>query len=478
MKRIAALFLSSALAAHSAQKPNIVFINADDLGWSDAGFMGSGYYETPHLDRLAATGMRFTQAYAAAANCAPSRASVYSGQVTSRHGILTVGDSARGNAAHRRLIPAPNRTILDPAIPTFPKLLKQAGYQTIHVGKWHMGKNPAEHGFDTNIGGYDCGHPKHGYFSPYRIPGFEDGPEGEYLTERLADDTVKTLKALDTTRPFLLSMQFYSPHTPIQAEQEKVARFKEKPSTPFHSDPVYAAMISHIDDAVGKVLATLGELDLLENTIIVFTSDNGGIHDISRQDPLRGEKGSYYEGGIRVPLVIRWPGKTKPATAAATPVTGLDFFPSFLEIAGIAIPDGHPADGESLVPLITGTGSLSANRELAWHFPIYLQAYGRGNATTRDPLFRTRPGSVIRIGPWKLHEFFEDGGLELYNLESDPGERRDVAALFPEVTSELHEKLRAWRKRTGAHMPPGPNPQFDAAAEAKAIRGHIQKPGP
>lgn len=459
---------------NEATPPNILFINADDLGWTDVGFMGSGFYETPHLDRLAASGLVFSDAYAAAANCAPSRASVYSGQTTSRHGVLTVGDPARGNAAHRRLIPAPNQVFLDPAIPTFPKLLQQAGYRTIHVGKWHIGEDPTMAGFDVNIGGSKAGHPRHGYFSPYRFQGFEDGPDGEYLTERLAEDTVKVIESLDPKRPFLLSIQFYSPHTPIQAKAEKVAHFEAKQPTPLHSDPDYAGMISHLDDAVGKILVALGSRGLLENTLIIFTSDNGGIYEISDQSPLRGEKGSYYEGGIRVPLVIRWPGKTDPGTHSTIPVTGLDFFPTFLEIAGVAIPDGHVTDGNSLVPMLTGGDALPADRELAWHFPIYLQAYGMGNAHTRDLLFRTRPGSIIRVGPWKLHEYFEDGGLELYHLARDPGERRDVAALFPEETQRLHAKLRAWRERVVAPMPGGPNPAFDAEAELKAIREKIR----
>lgn len=466
------LSLFQANASETAS-PNILFINADDLGWGDLGFMGSGYYETPHLDRFAASGIVFTHAYAAAANCAPSRASVYSGQTTSRHGVLTVGDPARGRAEHRRLTPPANKQDLDPAIPTFPKLMQQAGYQTIHVGKWHIGEDPTQAGFDLNIGGAKWGHPVNGYFSPYRIPGFEDGSEGEYLTKRLARDTVNAINDLDTGRPFLISMQFYSPHTPIQAKAEKIAHFEAKRPTPFHSNPVYAAMISHLDDAVGEILAALEARKLLQNTIVIFTSDNGGIHQISDQSPLRGEKGSYYEGGIRVPLAIRWPGKTVPGARSDIPVTGLDFFPTFLELAGITPPEGHETDGDSLVPMLTGGPSLPKDRELFWHFPAYLQAYGRGNATTRDTLFRTRPCGVVRVGAWKLHEYFEDGGLELYHLTSDPGERRNVASRFPEKTQQLHETLRTWRTRIAAPMPEGPNPAFDAKAEAAAIRAKI-----
>ncbi|MFU8894464.1 MAG: sulfatase [Luteolibacter sp.] len=461
-------FLGAAVTG--AARPNLVFLNADDLGWSDLGFMGSGYYETPHLDRLAAQGVVFTNAYAPAANCAPSRASVYTGQVTQRHGVLTVGDSARGNVRHRRLIPAPNRETLDAALTVFPELLQEAGYRTIHIGKWHVSEEPAKHGFDENIGGGKWGHPVHGYFSPYRIPGFEDGPDGEYLTERLAREACDVIRTHDASRPFFLSLQFYSPHTPIQARDEKIKHFKNKPATPHHSNPVYAAMISHLDDAVGEILAALEARGFLENTLVIFTSDNGGLHDLSKQVPLRGEKGAYYEGGIRVPLVIRWDGKTKPGVRHGIPVTGLDFFPTLLEAAGVAVPDGHALDGDSLIPMLTGSDTLPADRELVWHFPVYLQAYGHGNDTTRDRLFRTRPGSVIRVGEWKLHEYFEDGGLELYHLVNDPSERADVAAKHPEIARELLEKLQARRERTGAPMPLGPNPRFDAESESEAIR--------
>lgn len=469
------LLTISGITFADTKRPNILFLNADDLGWTDAGFMGSAFYETPHLDRIAASGMVFDHAYASAANCAPSRASMYTGQAMPRHGVFTVGDPARGKATHRRLIPAPNEKYLDPSIATFPKLLQQAGYRTIHVGKWHVGEDPKQAGFDVNIGGSKWGHPIHGYFSPYRMPGFEDGPEGEYLTERLANDTVKEIQSLDALQPFLISFQFYTPHTPIQATAGKIAHFAAKSPSPTHSHATYAAMISHLDDAVGKLLDALEERGLLDNTMVVFTSDNGGIHNFSSQVPLRGEKGSYYEGGIRVPLVIHWPGHIAPGTRSSIPVTNLDFFPTFLEIAGVPLPEGHPLDGDTLVPLLKGTGTLAANRELVWHFPIYLQDYpGDSDSGQRDLLFRTRPGSIIRVGAWKLHEYFEDGGLELYHLNADPGERRNLAELRPEKTDELHQRLKNWRERLNAPIPTEPNPQYDANDEAKALRAWLR----
>lgn len=468
------LILLLSVASLPAGRPNVLLFNADDLGWTDAGFMGSAYYETPHLDALAASGMVFNQAYASAANCAPSRASMYSGQSTPRHGVFTVGDPERGPAAHRRLIPTANEVFLDPSLPTFPKLMQKADYQTVHVGKWHVGEDPTKAGFDVNIGGCAWGRPVHGYFSPYKIPGFEDGPEGEYLTERLARDAVEQIHALDASRPFLISYQFYSPHTPIQARAGKVAEFEGKSTSPTHSHASYAAMIAHIDDAVGRLLSALEARGMLENTVIVFSSDNGALHHFSPQAPLRGEKGSYYEGGIRVPLVVSWPGRIEPGSRSHVPVTNLDFFPSFLEIAGIPRPEGHAVDGDSLLPLLTGDGPLPSDRELVWHFPIYLQQYkGPHDSGTRDYLFRTRPGSVIRIGPWKLHEYFEDGGLELYHLGADPGERRNLVELYPGKLAELFHRLTQWRERLNAPVPTKPNPRYDPEVEIHARRAWL-----
>lgn len=470
----ALFFILLPLAGLQAERPNILFLNADDLGWTDAGFMGSAYYKTPNLDALAASGMVFTQAYASAANCAPSRASMYSGQATPRHKVFTVGSSERGKPAHRKLVPTPNTIYLDPGVPTFPKLLQEAGYQTIHVGKWHVGEDPTTAGFDINIGGYKWGHPIHGYFSPYKIPGYEDGPAGEYLTERLARDTVAQIHRLDSTKPFFISYQFYSPHTPIQAKADKVAAFESQTNSSTHAHATYAAMIAHLDDAVRDLLMALKERDMLKNTVVLFTSDNGALHNFSSQAPLRGEKGTYYEGGIRVPLVVSWPGRIQPSSQSKTPVTNLDFFPTFLELAALSAPKDHNIDGHSLLPLLTQKDTLPGNRELVWHFPIYLQQYkGPTDPGSRDYLFRTRPGSVIRVGPWKLHEYFEDGALELYHLDADPGERRNLASLHPEKASELRRRLQDWRQRLNAPVPTEQNPRYDPEAEKQALRAWL-----
>lgn len=451
--------------ARRYQKPNILYINIDDLGWRDVGFMGSDFYETPNLDRLADQGMVFTNAYAPASNCAPSRACCMSGQYTPRHGVFTVGNSERGNARTRKLIPTPNRIDLPDEQITIAEALKAAGYRTIHLGKWHLGDDPCTQGFDINIGGSHAGAP-HSYFSPYRNANLPDGPAGEHLPERLTDEAIRFLEER-SDRPFFMSFAMYSVHTPLQAPKETIARYKAKPASPGQSNATYAAMIEHMDTSVGRLLAKLDELGLAENTLVLFTSDNGGVAKISSQAPLRAGKGAYYEGGIREPMILRWPGITQSGSICEVPVHGVDFFPTFLDAAGVTVPQGKLLDGVSFLPLLTGRGTF-AERALFWHFPIYLQNYGR-NEGNRDPLFRTRPGSAVRLGQWKLHEYFEDGGLELYNLETDLGETTNLAAGHPEKVKQLHDLLKQWRKKTNAPVPTQPNPKYDAAFEKKQI---------
>lgn len=463
--------LSASNQAESSAPTNIVYLNADDLGWADLGVMGSAYYETPNLDRLARQGMLFTDAYAAAANCAPSRAVVYTGQYTPRHGVHTVGDPARGDVRFRRLIPAESIQHIREDNTTFVSLLKDRGYATWHIGKWHVSENPLKHGFDVNIGGSGQGNPgSQGYLSPYNsIHNLPDGPDGEQLTFRLTNEAIRLLRNHDTEQPFFLSMQYYVPHLPLQALPEVVAKYEEKAPNAAHSNPIYAAMIDHLDVNVGRLMDALEEIGVAENTLVLFTSDNGGIHGVSRQWPLRGEKGSYYEGGIRVPLIVRWPGRVRPGSRSTTPVSGVDFFPTFLEVAGVDLPEDKLLDGLSFVSRLKEDGDLP-ERALFWHFPSYLQAYWNGNVETRDPLFRTRPGSVVRMGKWKLHEYFEDGGVELYDLEKDIGERVNLVNLLPKKAAQMHTILKDWREKSGAPVPSEPNPNFDAEAEAEAIR--------
>lgn len=445
-------------------KPNVVFILVDDLGWKDVGFMGSGYYETPNIDKLAGQGVVFTHAYAAAANCAPSRACLMSGMNTPRHGIYTVSPSDRGNDKTRKLIPTPNTEDLRDDIVTMAEMFKKAGYTTGTFGKWHLGEDPLMQGFDVNVGGSRRGNPgKDGYFAPYNLDHIEQGPKGEYLTERLTNEAIKFMNN-NKDVPFFLYLPYYTVHTPLQGKEELIEKYKNKKGDAGQSNPVYAAMIEAMDQNLGKLLSELETLGLAENTILVFTSDNGGIRSISHQDPLRAGKGSYYEGGIRVPLVIKWPEVIKKARVDETPVTNLDFYPTFLEITG-AVKTGQLIDGASLLTLLKG-GKMT-DRPLFWHFPIYLEAYKPLDDESRDPLFRTRPGTAMRLGKWKLHEYFEDDDFELYDLENDPGEKNNLADSLPEKAGELRQMMIEWRQQIAAPVPTEPNPQYNSITEKK-----------
>lgn len=437
-------------------RPNIVLIVADDLGWKDVGFMCSTFYETPHLDRLAAGGMKFTSAYAAAANCAPSRACLLSGQYSPRHGIYTVANADRGDAKTRRLIPVKNNEVLPDRVYTLAEALRDAGYQTASIGKWHLGESPLSQGFAYNVAGDERGLNKH--FSPYGIPSLPDGPPGEYLTDRLTTEAIRFIERA-TDQPFFLYLPFYAVHTPLQAPEALVNKYQNKAKAAGQQDATYAAMLESLDSNVGRILQKLDAMNLTENTIVIFTSDNGGIRSISRQDPLRAGKGSYYEGGVRVPLVVRWPGVVAAGTTSPTPVINLDFFPTFLDLLKLPQPR-QPLDGISILPLLKG--KTVPERPFYWHFPIYLEAYNPQQDDGRDPLFRTRPGSTIRLGDWKLHEYFEDKGLELYNLKTDLGEQHNVASDHPAVVKKLHALLQNWRAKNNAFVPTEPNPAYVA----------------
>lgn len=455
---ISCLFQSTVSEAKDKQerKPNVIYINADDLGWADPAYQGSTFYKTPNIDRLASQGIIFTNAYAPAANCAPSRACCMTGMYTPRHGIYTVNGSDRGKAKDRKLIPTRNKTILDDKHVTIAEVLKDSGYVTCHIGKWHLGDDPRTQGFDFNIAGCHWGSPSGGgYHSPYKYPNCEQEQKGEYLTDRLGSEAVKFIEK-NKNKPFFLHFATYTVHTPIQGKPELTAKYKKEAPSKAHQNPEYAAMIHSLDENVGKIMAKLDELDLAKNTLVLFTSDNGGVWKISKQWPLRAGKGSYYEGGIREPMVMRWPEKIKPGSKCHVPISGIDYFPTIIEATGARKPEGKILDGVSLMPLITQTGPIK-ERPLFWHFPIYLQG---GNPETRDLKFRTRPGSVVRCGDWKLHEYFEGGELELYNLKHDIGEKNNLANTNPDKTKELHDLLKAWRKETGAPVPSEINPEY------------------
>ncbi|PCH71359.1 MAG: aryl-sulfate sulfohydrolase [Bacteroidales bacterium] len=453
------------------EKPNFLFILIDDLGWKDLGCMGSKYYETPNIDKLATEGVSFTNAYAPAANCAPSRACILSGQNTPRHGIYTVGSSERGDSRSRKLIPVENKTTLTDANLTFAEVLKGEGYRTGSIGKWHVGNDPRTQGFDVNIAGSHAGHPK-SYFSPYKNKNLIDGPEGEYLTDRLTCEAIQFLKE-SKDQPFCLYLPYFTVHTPIQGKKELIEKYKAKGGEKGQNNAAYAAMVESVDQNIGKLMQSLDDLGLAENTMLVFFSDNGGIAKISSQRPLRAGKGSYYEGGIREPMIIRWPKKIKGEQECDVPVSGLDFYPTFLEAAGVSLPKGKILDGESLIPMLTEGKSLQ-REALYWHFPIYLQAIHPILDEARDPLFRTRPGSVIRVGDWKLHEYFEDGGIELYNLKEDLGEKENLVKKFPKKAKKLLRMLTKWRQKMNAPIPEEPNPQYDRDFEIQLIEKKLK----
>lgn len=443
------------------ERPNIILIVLDDLGWRDLGCAGSLFYETPHIDRLAREGIAFTDAYASAANCAPSRASYLTGQYTPRHGIYTVNSSERGDSRTRKLIPVPNKTHLDLRQMTVAKELKELGYVTAHIGKWHLGEDPKTHGFDVNVGGSVYGHTQ-SYFSPYQNKYLPDGPEGEYLTDRLTDEALQFL-SLAGRKQFFLHLSYYAVHTPLQAKDGMTEKYEKKQVSGRQNNSRYAAMVETVDHNLGRLFNRLEEMNLDKKTVIVFTSDNGGVWRHTSMAPLRAGKGSYYEGGIRVPLIIKWSGHIRGRRKSGVPVSGIDFYPTFMEMAGVSYGKNRILDGVSLMPLLEENNPL-AERPLFWHFPVYLE---NGNTETRDAVFRTRPGSVIRIGDWKLHEYFEDRGIELYNLRNDIGETQDLSAKRPDIVRELNDQLFAWRKKLGAPIPMTPNPHYDPAYDSE-----------
>jgi len=475
MKRILLALLMfgwcAAVSAAAPAKPNIVFFIADDLGQRDLGCYGSTFYETPNLDRLAKEGARFSNAYAACPVCSPTRASLLTGKYPQRTGVTDYIGAAQPAQWNRntKLLPAPYATELALRETTLAEALKPAGYATFFAGKWHLGPEshwPEKQGFDVNKGGIDRGGPYGGkkYFSPYGNPRLDDGPDGEHLPDRLASEAAKFI-AVNKSKPFFVFLPFYSVHTPLMAREELRRKYEEKRARLgltakwgregerdvrlVQEHAVYAAMVEAMDLAVGKVLAALDANGLRENTIVLFTSDNGGLSTSegwpTSNEPLRGGKGWLYEGGIREPLIVRWPGKVKPGAVIDTPVSSPDFMPTLLAAAG-ATP-AAASDGVNFLPLFDGK-ALPA-RALFWHYPHY---GNQGGA----------PGAAIRRGDWKLIEWSEDNRAELFNLAADPGEKNDLAAKEPERVKKLRAELHAWQKDVGAKIPT-PNPSYDAA---------------
>ncbi|MBL6843395.1 MAG: sulfatase [Verrucomicrobiae bacterium] len=465
---LCSLLICDALHAQSSERPNILFIFLDDFGWKDTGYMGSDFYETPHLDRLAREGMIFTQAYSAAANCAPARASLLSGQYTPRHQVFNVGTRPRGKTKHRRLNHIPGTDTLRTDIQTWAHRIQKAGYRTATMVKWHLSDDPIPYGFDVNVGGTHSGGPPRGYYPPHgKVPGLQDVPDDEFVTTTLSRRAVSFIES-SKDQPWFLYLTMFAVHTPIQAKKDLLDKYEAKTPGRLHHNAKMATMIQAVDDGVGRIAAKLEELGLTHQTAIVFFSDNGGYGPATDMAPLKGYKGAYYEGGIREPFFVKWPGVVEAGTINETHIIGVDLYPTFLEMTGATAKDGQVQDGLNLVPLFKG-GTLS-ERSLFWHFPAYLQSYGgKGPFEQRDPLFRSRPVGVVRHGDWKLMEFFESGDLELYNLKQDIGESRNLANSHPETLRKLHGIMKEWRQKTGAPIPSDRNPSFDPVAEKQAI---------
>jgi len=459
----------AAWASPQNRPPNFLFILIDDMGWRDLGCYGSGFYETPNIDRFAGQAVRFTNAYAACPVCSPTRASILTGKYPARLN-LTDWIPGRPQWPTARLITPPFQQQLPLEEVTIAQALKPLGYVSASMGKWHLGGPPYypdKHGFDLNVGGTEKGQPA-SYFGPFDLPNLKGGSRDEYLTDRL---TIEACRFIEANRdgPFFLYLPEFAVHLPEQAKAAVIERFQAKadPKNPQH-DPVYAAMISSLDENVGRILAKLEALGIAERTVVIFMSDNGGLafegrskQPVTSNAPLRAGKGHLYEGGIREPMMIRWPGVTRPGIVCHTPVSSIDFFPTILEMAGVKGGSNSPVDGRSLVPLLRPSGSLR-REALYWHYPHYSNQGGV-------------PSGAVRAGDYKLIEFYEDHRLELYNLADDIGESRNLAASDPKRTARLHQMLQAWRESVRATMP-SLNPNYDPAKADQGLTGANPQP--
>ncbi|MCK8061625.1 MULTISPECIES: sulfatase [unclassified Fusibacter] len=451
------------------QKQNIIFILIDDMGWKDLSCYGSDFYETPNIDNLAQSGMLFTDAYAASPVCSPTRASILSGKYPANVGVTDwIGAHSRG-----KLLEVPYVDHLPLEEKSLASTMKENGYHTWHVGKWHLGDErfyPQHHGFDVNIAGCHMGRPKTGYFSPYNIEHLENGPKGEFLNDRLTDEAIKLINKKDE-KPFFLHLSHYAVHTPIEAKKEDINKFKIKakkmglnkkktfqkgeyfPSDEKHrlrvkrrlvqSDAAYAGLVWNLDENIGRLIDALKRANQLENTVIFFTSDNGGLSTAEGSPtcnaPLNEGKGWMYEGGVREPLIVSWPGRINPGSICRVPVTSPDFYPTILDIAGIALMPEQHQDGVSIKGLLLENESFE-REAIYWHYPHY----GNQGGT---------PGSSIRMSDWKLIKFYEDNRLELYNLKQDIGETINVYQENQEIGNHMLQLLEAWLEKVDGKIP-------------------------
>ena len=459
---LAGAVAAALLLAKAEARPNVILFLVDDLGWADLSCQGSGYYKTPNIDRLASEGVRFTNAYAACAVCSPTRAAILTGKYPARLMLTQWLPAGRWNSEKNRLREGRFLRQLPLEEFTLPETLREAGYATWHIGKWHLGgapfSLPEHHGFEVNIAGSDHGAPG-SYFFPFKgiwkIPTTNhavlkrtllDGKEGDYLTDRLTEKAIRLIENRDSEMPFFLYFPFYAVHTPLQGKPELMADFEAIPDAERQGKPAYAAMVKSVDENVGRVMARLEELGLRKDTLIVFTSDNGGYAGATKNDPLRANKGAHYEGGIRVPLILAGAGVGQSGAISDLPAISCDLYPTILEILGLPSRPHQHVDGISLASELKsqpGAGS----RALFWHYPHYNQ----------HP--QSAPVSIVREGNWKLIEFLESENLELYDLENDIGESKNLAKTKPELAAELLKRLHAWKREVRAD-PMTANPEF------------------
>lgn len=458
-------FTPADVARADEARPNIVFIMADDLGWKDAGFMGGEFFETPNIDRLASQGMTFNAAYSGGPNCAPTRACIMSGTYTPRHQIYTPGGKSKGDRRYMRLlVPARDRkdkqlasqadalfpimNSLNPDFVCIPEVLGAAGYRTARLGKWHLG---------TDTQGFDLS-----------SSDGKGGPGGSFygdvdVAEQITNRAVKFIED-NRNDPFFIYLCHWDVHVPHRARKAVINRYREKlnglpEDQRKNFSPVYAAMIEAVDKSVGRVAAKIDELGIGENTLIVFTSDNGGLPSVSQLAPLRGQKGSLFEAGVRVPTCMRWTGSIEANSTCDTPITSVDFLPTFASLARAEPPTSQPVDGVDISPLLSG--KPIADRSVFWHFPLYLQ--GKGLTVDlpdgKQYSWRGFPSTSLRRGKWKLIEFHEDNSVALYQLDSDPAEQHDLSKSMPDLVSQLRSELDQWQTETNAPIPSLPNPE-------------------
>jgi len=456
------------ISAAEGVRPNVIFILADDLGWADLSCYGSRFHRTPNLDQLARDGMKFTQAYAACSVCSPTRASILTGKYPARlH--LTDWLPGRPDMASQKLSRPTIRQQLPLEEITLAEALQSAGYITAHIGKWHLGGKgfePTRQGFDLNMAGDEAGSPR-SYFAPFQrngrfMPGLENAPDGEYLTDRVTAEAEKFIEQ-NRARPFFLYLAHYAVHIPLKAKAEFVAHYSAAKGG-FQTNAIYAAMLESVDEGIGRIMGKLKETGLSERTIVIFTSDNGGLATLEGPNtpatsnaPLREGKGYPYEGGIREPLLVSWPGVIKPGAVSMAPVCSIDFFPTLLELCGVAKP--APVDGVSFSTILRDPAAVLPERALFWHYPHYSNQGGK-------------PNGAIRRGDWKLIEYFENERLELFHVSDDISESKNLALEKPEVAASLRTELANWRKAVGAQMPaanPGYRPPHENAGGSIAL---------